>query len=352
MKIAETSVLEREKVLVKGKIGVFGDLHLSAKYEGAHRNYVGTCLQVMYDIEEIVKSENLDSIVFLGDIIGVNERNITDREFFYHVCSFFKRLNKACKGRVFSVVGNHDFGDFPDFMFLRRFGLLRNPKFIDLVNENNQPDTRFHFVNYGEESRELEILSNGSNVIFGHAPYEIDGVTNWYHHKDKVDLRNRSNFNGVGLIVSGHIHPGTTTTLTGKLPDGELVSLVFLGNPTRVTDRIESCQYLTFTYQDGNTLYESGDFPLQPLDKEFFPQDEFIIQDTNIDPQEEKRIQSLQNIIGEILKSRLLSQDVLSQIEAIPDASPSARNLALDYMRKALDMNDVPVKQVKRKKGA
>ena len=72
----KSNTIERQTYQVKGgKILVFGDLHLSAKYEGTHKNYLYECYYNMDRIVEICESNNPSGIVFLGDLIGVTTTN-------------------------------------------------------------------------------------------------------------------------------------------------------------------------------------------------------------------------------------------------------------------------------------
>lgn len=58
-----------------------------------------------------------------------------------------------------------DIGDFADFDFLVGLGLLKNPKYIDYCRKDGTIEVRFHFLNYGEEHRSLDLAS------------ELDGST-------------------------------------------------------------------------------------------------------------------------------------------------------------------------------
>ena len=195
--------MDKEYKVFGGRILVFGDLHLSCTYEGQHINYTLECYKNMDNIVTKVKDEKPSAVFFLGDIIGVNERNLRDRQFLMRVFLFFQTLNELTNGNVYSVKGNHDKGDFSDFDFFLGVGLLKNPNYVDYYcsledyNSNGEEalEVRFHFVNYGDESRELDMYEGeGSNIVLGHADYLIDGVTNWYQHKGGVYLSRLSNF--------------------------------------------------------------------------------------------------------------------------------------------------------------
>ena len=64
-----------------GKIHIYGDMHFSCVYEGQHKDYILECYTNMDNILNKVKKEKASAVIFLGDVIGVNERNIRDRNF-------------------------------------------------------------------------------------------------------------------------------------------------------------------------------------------------------------------------------------------------------------------------------
>ena len=132
----EDSIGVREPVKVVGKkLLIFGDLHMSSSFEGQHVSYLRDCYENMERIKEICNVEKPDAIVFLGDINGVNEQNVRDRQFFMRELLWFEYLNKITNNQVFAVKGNHDIGDFSDFDFLIGLGYIRNPRYIDFYTK-------------------------------------------------------------------------------------------------------------------------------------------------------------------------------------------------------------------------
>ena len=76
----------RKSYVIKGgKILVFADLHFSIVYEGKHINYAYDCFDNIAKIINIVKEAKPSAVFFLGDIIGVKERNINDRQFLMRI---------------------------------------------------------------------------------------------------------------------------------------------------------------------------------------------------------------------------------------------------------------------------
>lgn len=330
-----------------GEILVFGDLHLSCTYEGQHKNYTLECYKNMDSIVQKTKESNAKAVFLLGDVIGVNERNLRDRQFLLRVLLFFKTLNELTDNNVYSVKGNHDKGDFSDFDLLIGMGLLKNPDYVDYFssqedfesNGEEALEVRFHFVNYGEEERELKLTTDGAtNVVLGHADYLIDGVTNWYEHKGGIQLSRLANFKGVDFVVSGHIHNGSEEVLTTSIGDS-VVALFYTGSPARTSERFDDCWYMSFKYEDGSTGYDCHMFGLDPASEVFYPKSDFIGEDefeSNLF-EREKQSQSLTNIVKEIMEGRMTGGDLFGQVMAVPGASEEAKKLACDYLRRAID---------------
>lgn len=336
-----------------GRVLVFGDLHLSCVYEGQHREYTTECYENMNNITNKVKDQKASAVILLGDVIGVNERNIRDRQFLLRVILFLKTLNELTDGNVYSVKGNHDKGDFSDFDFFIGMGLLKNPDYVDYYRCSKEEYTelkedalevRFHFVNYGEENRKLDMSAEGeySNIVLGHADYVIDGVTNWYQHKGGVSLSRLGNFKGVDMVVSGHIHnPSDQVHYTNI---GEYTtSLFYPGSPSRTAERYNDCWYVFFEYTEdedgvGSTGYDAELFGLKPVDVVFYPKEDFINEDNSAEDELRKQSESLTNIVKEIMEGRMTSGDLFSQVKAVPGASDEVKDIACKYLRRAIDM--------------
>ena len=189
-----------------GRVLIFGDLHISSSFSGQHKNYQYECYYNMDKIISIVAKEKASAVIFLGDLVGVNEKNIRDRQFLMRTQNFFKVLNQATNGNVYSVKGNHDMGDFTDFDFFEGLGYIKNPKYINYYGrkpgskKDDGLEIRFHLVNYGDEHKSLKLASSNdcaSDVVLGHCDYYIEGVTNWYSAGSNVELSKLDNYQGV-----------------------------------------------------------------------------------------------------------------------------------------------------------
>lgn len=335
--ILDTS--ERKAYTVNGgKILIFGDLHFSSSYEGKHKSYMEDCYTTMELILKHVKEEKPSAIFFLGDLCGVNERNIKDRQFLTRVLRFFGMLYNITKGNVYSVKGNHEMGDFSDFDMLISLGYIKNPLYVDYIGDEDI-EVRFHFVNYGDETKRLNMSDEvSSNVVLGHADYYIEGVTTWYSAKAGVELKKLSNFNGVDLVFSGHIHIPSSEMLYTNLPNGQSVGLFYVGSPSRVAERFDDCWYALFEYdsETGSTGYDAKLMGLPKASEVFYDNSEFIGEEEDEESEEERHNEALDTIIKEVLNSRIITGDLFKQIDMLP-VKEEEKEIAKDYLRRAMN---------------
>lgn len=322
-----------------GKILLFGDTHFSSSFTGSHISYIEECYSNMETILNIVSERKPKAVFFAGDIIGVNERNIKDRQFLMRVVMFFGMLYNITNGNVYSVKGNHDVGDFTDYDFLVGLGYIKNPSYVDYI-ANNGTELRFHFVNYGEENAELQIHKDGaSNIVIGHMDYYIDGVTSWYiPYKKRIELKQLKNFNDVDIVFSGHIHYPSDEMYYTTMSNGSDCGLFYLGAIGRVAERIDNCWYVEFEYQPESlsTTYNAYIFPMKPASEVFY-------EDTSKEEDEEDEVvhesKMIDVIVQEIFENRLATGDLFKQIDKIP-ADEECKEIAKKYLQKAMDCED------------
>lgn len=318
------------------KVLVFGDPHFSGVYQGTHIDYQKNCADVMHSILEKVRNEEDDvAVIFLGDVIGVKERNIKDHRFLAMVFHFFKMLNELTNGDVLSVRGNHDFGEYPDFALLESLNLIKNPDYIDFMPNGEDIEARFHIVNYGDEYRELDLANDESisDVILGHNDYTIEGVTDWYGGHNVIDVKSMHNFVGAQLIISGHIHTPSPEIYETFIGSDHPISLYYPGCPTRVSERYDDCYYVKFEYDGNGTEMSCLEFGLPPASEIFHEKVE--VDNEEVAPEESLRNERLTDILAEIREKKIFNGDIESQVKAVPHATEEAKELALEYLSRA-----------------
>lgn len=332
-----------------GRVLIFGDLHISSSFSGQHKNYQYECYYNMDKIISIVAKEKASAVIFLGDLVGVNEKNIRDRQFLMRTQNFFKVLNQATNGNVYSVKGNHDMGDFTDFDFFEGLGYIKNPKYLNYYGrkpgskKDDGLEIRFHLVNYGDEHKSLKLASSNdcaSDVVLGHCDYYIEGVTNWYSAGSNVELSKLDNYQGVALVFSGHIHIPSDEMLFTTLRNGDSIGLFYLGSPARVTERFDDCWYLAFEYtksdneDEWSTSYDSIFMGLEPADEIFYPKEDFV-DDESEEALRENESAKLTDIVKEIMDSRIMTGDLNHQIDIVPGVRKEVKDIAKKYLELA-----------------
>lgn len=332
--------------IIGGKVMFVGDLHFSDVYTGKHVAYLVNCNNVLRKITDKIKEAKPRALVLFGDIIGWTETNIKNREVLLMFLRVLKEWNSYCP--VYAVRGNHDLKGCPDFLMFEQLGLIRTSTttggYFDYYGYDGQevPEVRFHIVDYSSEFEPLELADGEtSNIILGHNNFTIQGQTNWYQEHDGIEVGLQKNFNGVDMILSGHIHNPSPEFVSTTTPDGNVCSLFYLGCPTRPVkekNMYESCWFAFLEYSDDN---KSSDisverFELEPSEKIFHKDEDFIDERDEEEVAEEIRKEALKEVLEDLLKYRINQGDPAKQIMNIPNASKEAKEMAVQYINSAL----------------
>lgn len=315
-------------MIVKGgKVMIVGDLHFSDVFTGRHKNYLENCCEVLGQLTKMIEERKPSVVVLEGDIIGWNETNIKSRQVFSMFCRTLKEWNSIAK--VVCVQGNHDTKGYPDYLFLKEFGLISNPEYFDYCTPNGDLEVRFHIVNYGDEHRQLDIAENASNVVLGHNNYTINGVTTWYSAGDGIELNSLENFCGVDYVISGHIHNPSPDVYPAYMKDESTCNLIYPGCPTRPIrekNMYDAVWIVGLEYNGTSTDLSLDIWELRPSEELF---DDNIIEDRDEDDEAElMRKQALQGVLSDLLTYRMAGGDPLAQIDNIPNASEEAKRVA------------------------
>lgn len=334
--------------VVGNNVLIIGDIHFSDIFVGRHKNYLANCFQVLGQIEKMVREKQSCAVIFLGDLVGVNEGNIREREVLNMFCKWLKRLNEICP--VYSVRGNHDFkGSFPEFQFLSEQGFIITAAdcdgYIDYygTEDAEEPEVRFHLVDYGRENRELDIKGgNTTDIVLAHNNFTIQGLTNWYAEHDGIELAMQQNLDGVYMVISGHIHNPSPEIIATETISGGTCNLFYPGCPTRPSyekNLYQNAWVVEFSYDAENsaTNYDAIPMELSPIEEVFHVDDTYIEDKTEEEIAEIERTEALKDVLDDIIKCRMTSGDLVAQVMMIPNASDDAKKVAASYLQMALD---------------
>ena len=333
--------------VVGNRILVFGDLHFSDVYAGKHKNYLQECCGILGEITRIISEKTPSAVVLLGDLIGWTETNIRDRQVLSMFLKVLKEWNEYCP--VYAVKGNHDIKGYPDFLLFSELGLIITSDmcdgYFDYFGDESQeiPEVRFHLVDYKSEDKVLNFAENEntSNIVLAHNNFTINGVTTWYAEHDGIELGLQRNFSGVDMVISGHIHNPSPEIYAVSMPNGGSCMLFYPGCPTRpIKDKniYESCWFVDIVFNNNQTDVNPEEFKLKPLDDIFYTDEEFVTEKTEEEINEELRKEALANILGDLLKYRMNAGDPIQQINNIPNGSPEAKKIAIQYLQTAFNI--------------
>ncbi len=341
-------------------VSVVGDLHLSDIYRGSHLNYLSNCFYVIAKLVSMTREQKPACLILSGDVVGMYDRLIKRREVLCHVINAFKELNSICP--VFAVRGNHDSGDFPEFSFLEGIGLIKTASSTDGVidffpDESFEvPEARFHLVDFGHEHDALDIIEGTTNIVVAHNSFTISGQTTWYDNSGGIELNSLTNWVGVDMVISGHIHNPSPMEIATSMANGEMCVLFYPGCPTRPTKdlaKYDFTHYVTFSYNatEGYTDWTAHPIPLLPKDEVFSKEalesaktdreldaldfDEMTQEQQDLVLDEERR-ESLKRIISDVVASNVTTSDPLLLISKYPNISERVRDICTKYYQDAV----------------
>ena len=325
-----------------GEVLVFGDLHISDKYCGKHRNYFENCVSVLTTMTEIISKRKPYAVVLAGDLVGVStdDRTVRDRGTLMYLWKVISTWNELVNGNLYGVIGNHDRGGkHTEADFFAYMGLIKYQNYFD---HNN---LRVHLVHYGDESRSLDIdPASECNVVVGHNAFLIEGQTTWFKVREGMLLSEMKNFKGVDIVLSGHIHYPSSVINETSIDDAP-IGLFYMGCPTRprkepmMWDRV---YYPTLVVSDDLSVNTEvsinlNEIVLSPLESLFVStyDDDMTDFDSMLD-NPSIDIDGLAEILSELSKYALPGlEDYKSQLRRLAGVDTEAANLAIKFLEEA-----------------
>ena len=331
---------------------IFADLHFSDIHTGRCKNYLSNCMGVLGDMLRMVRETKPCAVVLLGDIVGVSETNIRSRLVLGKFCQVLQEISKTSE--IIVVRGNHDNGDYPEYQFLSDLGFFKTSEMCKVSSDKlgyfdyfasedaTVPELRFHLMDYGQEDGELDLSpdENTTDIVLAHNNFTIQGCTNWYADHDGIELCGMNNLKDVYMLISGHIHNPSPQDYATEMRCGGTCHLFYPGCPTRPsTDQnYESCWVVRFEYEDDGTNWYADEWELAPLSDVFYNSDEFVEEKPQNSEEELERKKALKEVLDDIIKCRVGTNNLIAQIDSIPNASDSAKNIAKSYLQNALNL--------------
>lgn len=320
---------------MENKILVIGDLHISDRFSGRHKDYLENCFDCLDMIEKSIVENEITHLICLGDWIGIGlaEKNLKERKTLLRLIQVLIKWNKLLNGNVYSLRGNHDIGkNMTDYDFFVTMGLLKYVPQLDIGS------CRLHLFNYGEETRPIVVDNDKYNVGCFHTNLLIEGLTTWYRGGVGVELSSLKNLYGISMAIAGHIHNPSMRLVSTSINDSD-ISLFYPGCPTRPRlepNMWEKCYGVVLTTNEFDTQMDVITFDLKPLEEVFTTLDE----DPSIDEENEETVpfdlEALNEILNELEYFNVNSGlDYDSQIRRFAGLDKVAADIALEYLERA-----------------
>lgn len=191
---------------------IVGDNHISSNNRSNHTDYANESLDCLKFIEGLVRERGIEYYIDLGDI-SYGKFDLAYRAKVEDV--FTERFN-LLDGRCFSVRGNHDISNkgISEWEFYTKYRKCINNsrelvKVIDGYNYFDTDGIRWHLIDFGKESTELELNNDGMNFICAHnfIKFESSNVPNF---GTGIDLDKFENWFGIDGVFCGHVHHNLT----------------------------------------------------------------------------------------------------------------------------------------------
>ena len=333
------------KVIGK-KIVKIGDLHYDDVYQGRHVSYWENVMDVTERIRAVIATEKPDLVIYMGDLIGVRRgvATLRDRNALLYLIKFLKE-----HPNVVVLKGNHDYGEVSDYEFLAEIGAFKSSRQINNIVELSHPNASkpvyVHCIDYGQEYEPITIQENGYNVGAVHNEFYVQGKEFAITSKGAIELTTMKNFFGLDLIASGHIHE-PSALIDFNFQDGFDSAFVNLGCPTRPkhNEMYDHTWYLVLEFQEAeegvlDLGFRLEALTLKPYNQVFRPKEDFLeeLEEDDMDDFTGVQKGKLAEILGSLVTTNMGSDDFFSQIDNILVASPESKDMAKQYLRKAMN---------------
>ncbi len=310
------------------RLAFIGDLHLDSKNIGLHKDYYQVCKNICEDITEFIHSKNISHLFFLGDIANKDIKGYSGLNKFL---SYFSEWNRILNGNVYSIRGNHDFGDTPRlFQILETTGLIKT--YIDDSEVCNFKDfgrVRVHFMNYGETTKKLNTENADINVLISHDYWITSNET--VLKKNANIISDTENIKDIDYIINGHIHTPSKDFIVENN-----IHAINAGCPSRPTKRNNIWSEVFFPYIDINESDNS--FNGITLYRYTLPNSEDIFYDKiETDNSLRKSIDSeeLRNILSKIQNIQNTDMDTLyKQVHILAGEADEVAKIIINALKK------------------
>lgn len=298
------------------RILVYGDIHLSSKNYGMHRDYPNESLALLKHITETAIEVRATHIIGLGDFSYGRFHSL---EYRMEVENELKRQNMITNGNRYELKGNHDKASYgmTEYEYYLIQGLLKSTEHLSFDKAS------ISLLDYGKDKVTIE--ENKQNIVLMHDYYKFNDSNLPVYGEPKI-LDTKTEWKGVDFIFGGHIHD--TIKLNGVIADsGKTTGLVYLGCPCRpsYSDKLQDKGYYgLISLSDDKVNIEIIDFDLPSISETF-----------NLDEIEKERVERKRVNVDDITESlnshSRLTGEPIDKVNALT-------NVKEEYKQKAIDL--------------
>lgn len=311
---------------VIGKVLVYGDIHLSSKNYGAHKDYPRESLGFFKNITKTAEELGVTHIIGLGDF---TYGRFSTLEYRGEVEEELNKQNEICKGERYELKGNHDSATYgmTEYEYYIKKGLIKGSRNISIGKLD------ISMIDYGLHRRVkiIEPREGRVSVVLMHDFFKFEDTNIGDYGKSYI-LDNLDIWYGVDYIIGGHIH--NHEVFSGRIiKDGVAKETVvnYLGCPCRPSYRAghmqDTGQYAILTvYDDGKVDYDIHEFKLGNIEDVF-----------NIGAKEERdKLHNQKHVdVSDIVKRLDNHKRVIGEPE---DIIMAMGGIDIRYRRKAIEL--------------
>lgn len=280
----------------KDVIMIYGDIHLSSKDYGAHRDYPKESLHYFKKITEIAEELGATYIIGTGDLTFSKFHTLEYRK---SVEKELSRQNELTNGNRYEVKGNHDSATngMTEYEFYEQKGLIKHVDRIDVQN------VHFTLADYGS-IRYIDVNSVDSqddvNILVAHEYLKFKD-TRLPNFGTATEIDNMEKLYSIDYIVCGHIHK--TMAFKGNIIKDNMAREVLvyypgcMSRPAYGDNLDEVGKIVVITVDDGKVTIDKKEIPLWGINDSFIMEE--IEEDRENKAEKERRV-DISNVVRQL----------------------------------------------------
>ena len=323
--------------VIENRVLVYGDIHLSSRNYGAHRDYAKESLSMLKNITDTAKSIGATHIIGLGDF---SYGRFNTLEYRMEVEKQLEEQYVYTHGNRYELKGNHDKASYgmTEYEYYIQKGLLKPSCNLVLGRAN------ISMVDFGEHRKHTIIPpdSNMHNIVCMHDFFRFRD-TQIPDYGKAVYLDEFEPWYGVDTIIGGHIH--NYSQFEGNIADmvqhkSNRVLVTYLGCPCRPSYREGHMQdygvyavITTGTDSNGEQQVEENLYTFQLWDLE----ESFNLADkADTEALRAMKHVDVSDIVKQLDSHERVAGDPEQVVMGMLDIDARYREKAIDYLKRAM----------------